>query len=457
MIVLDRVSITLKDRTRRSMPLDDVSIGIPSDRRVGLLGQPKSGKTTLLKLLSGLSRPSSGRIYSDGTISFPVGAAVGIVAQHSLRRNAATAAKIYRVDPIRFIQIVAEASGCRPFLDLPFSYVPTEIATKFRYAVTYALPFDTYLMDGTPMPFMQNPARMDDLLATRLSSKGFILASANESTIGKYCDVIFLIGDGKVVQAHDATAAIVGFRTVRMARNRDKADPNELKTLVREARHLLQLGDNQAAEAKAQEAYEKYPDELEVLLLLADVSRAGGNRAQANEMLKRACDSFPDREEPWMALQRFLSADGDAATALPWGEKMLQQASPKIRYAGARVIHTYGSPEDALAAWRTVVGTNPTTTLGLTEMANLQFKLGRYEDALATTETELGLDPAAWRALQLKAKAEHKLDRLAAVTDTTLRLAEVKPDFSLPYVAILRRSGHNEQADRLLKVIQGAR
>lgn len=455
MIVLDRVTVTLKDRTRATTPLQDVGVRIPSNRRVGILGPPKSGKTTLLRVLSGLSRPTSGRIFADGAISFPAGMQVGIIARHTVRRNCAVAAKLYRVDPVELIRVVAEAADLRPFLDLPYHYVPPEFQSKFKFAITYALPFDTYLMDGTPLPLVQNMGKLQDLMVSRLSKTGFILCSANENTIGKFCDVLFVLRDGKIVPSDNIATTLAGFRTERMARSQTGASSTEMRALVREARHLLQLRDYAAAEQKAQECHEKFPDTLEALLLLADISRASGNIPQANEMLKRACENFPDRNEPWLMAQRLLTSITTAEMALPWGTMMVAHENPKIRIVGARILTTYGTPEEALETWRSIVGPNPTTTLGLNDVAQLEFKLGAFEQALATIDTELSMDPSSWRALLLKARCERALARFEDMTNTTIILAQVKPELSMPYVGVLQRSGQKEEAARLSRALRG--
>ena len=46
--------------------LSDFSISIPAGRIVGLLGPNGCGKSTLIKLISGLLQPDSGEISVDG-------------------------------------------------------------------------------------------------------------------------------------------------------------------------------------------------------------------------------------------------------------------------------------------------------------------------------------------------------------------------------------------------------
>jgi ABC-type branched-subunit amino acid transport system ATPase component len=45
---------------------NDVSLGVPPDSIVGLIGPNGAGKSTLFSVLSGLRRPTAGRVYMDG-------------------------------------------------------------------------------------------------------------------------------------------------------------------------------------------------------------------------------------------------------------------------------------------------------------------------------------------------------------------------------------------------------
>ncbi|MCF0240620.1 MAG: ABC transporter ATP-binding protein [Streptococcus gallolyticus] len=51
---------------KKHVAIDDVTLSLPADKIIGLLGPNGSGKTTLIKLMNGLLHPTTGDIVIDG-------------------------------------------------------------------------------------------------------------------------------------------------------------------------------------------------------------------------------------------------------------------------------------------------------------------------------------------------------------------------------------------------------
>lgn len=66
-LFLDHVSYTYSAGTPfEHKALDDVTVSIQADRITGVIGHTGSGKSTMMMLLNGLSKPSEGKVYLDG-------------------------------------------------------------------------------------------------------------------------------------------------------------------------------------------------------------------------------------------------------------------------------------------------------------------------------------------------------------------------------------------------------
>ncbi|MFN7052137.1 MAG: ATP-binding cassette domain-containing protein, partial [Gemmobacter sp.] len=73
MIRLENISKTYVLDGMRQTVADRINAVFPTGVSVGLFGRNGAGKSTLLRIIAGTIKPTSGRVISDGTISWPVG------------------------------------------------------------------------------------------------------------------------------------------------------------------------------------------------------------------------------------------------------------------------------------------------------------------------------------------------------------------------------------------------
>ena len=107
-ISIDRLSISYLEHSRSiSRPwgvsrlvhaLRDVSLTVEKGENVALIGRNGAGKSTLLKALSGLIRPSDGRISTNGRVVLLSGTNPGFIPSLSGRENLTELALAYGID-----------------------------------------------------------------------------------------------------------------------------------------------------------------------------------------------------------------------------------------------------------------------------------------------------------------------------------------------------------------------
>lgn len=67
--LLDALGLAGKGRFKEHMALKHVSFEVKKGETVGIIGTNGSGKSTILKIITGVLSPTSGRVEVDGRIS----------------------------------------------------------------------------------------------------------------------------------------------------------------------------------------------------------------------------------------------------------------------------------------------------------------------------------------------------------------------------------------------------
>jgi lipopolysaccharide transport system ATP-binding protein len=130
--------------------LRDVSLAIEPGESVGLVGRNGSGKTTLLKLVSGIIKPTSGRVAVAGRVGSLLELGAGFHPDFSGRENVYLNGSILGLkrDVIRqhMDEIVAFA-GLEEFIDLPVRTYSSGMSMRLGFAVAAHLEADVLLLD----------------------------------------------------------------------------------------------------------------------------------------------------------------------------------------------------------------------------------------------------------------------------------------------------------------------
>jgi capsular polysaccharide transport system ATP-binding protein len=191
MIRLDNVSYAYQ---RGRNEIDRWTIELPSHRRMAILGRPETGKTTLIGLLAGVIEPTGGRIERLAHLSFPAGYNRAFRFSSSVRQNIVFAARIYDADPAEVVDFISGLIDLTDVIDRPMRDLPFAIRRSVAYALTYALPFDTYLFDNIIGP--GDPATRDlwlQLYEARTATSGTIVATRQPRVAEAYCDCALVL------------------------------------------------------------------------------------------------------------------------------------------------------------------------------------------------------------------------------------------------------------------------
>jgi len=97
MIRFENLTKSFRVRGEQRIVIDNLTLTLPTGRSLALLGRNGSGKSTLLQMIAGTMRADSGSIFSDGTISWPVGFGGSFHGELTGAQNVRFIARIYGV------------------------------------------------------------------------------------------------------------------------------------------------------------------------------------------------------------------------------------------------------------------------------------------------------------------------------------------------------------------------
>lgn len=194
---------------RRKVVAQNINLIFPTGASVGLLGRNGAGKSTLLQMIAGTLPPTSGRIRSTGSISWPVGFAGSFHPELSGAQNCRFIARIYGVDTDELIAFVEDFAGVGGHFHLPLKTYSSGMKSRLAFGASMGIAFDTYLVDEvTAVGDAAFRARSDALFKARMQNAGAVVVSHSMAQIRQLCDAAVVLENGQLDYYEDVEEAI---------------------------------------------------------------------------------------------------------------------------------------------------------------------------------------------------------------------------------------------------------
>jgi capsular polysaccharide transport system ATP-binding protein len=209
MIVLKNITKVFRTSGARKTVARNINAVFPSDVSVGLLGRNGAGKSTMLRMISGLSLPTSGEILTNGRISYPVGLASSMNNDMSGAQNALFVARIYGADTDEMADFVEDFSQLGPHFHMPVRTYSSGMRQRLSFGINMALDFDTYLVDEiTSAGDASFQKKSNDIFLDRIGSRAAIYVSHSTGQIRKICKAGAVLENGTLTYYDDVEEAI---------------------------------------------------------------------------------------------------------------------------------------------------------------------------------------------------------------------------------------------------------
>ena len=193
----------------RKVVIDNLNMTLPTGRSLALLGRNGAGKSTLLQMIAGTMRPDSGRIYSDGTMSWPVGFGGSFHRDLTGAQNTRFIARVYGVDTDSLLNFVADFAELGKHFHMPVRSYSSGMRSRLTFGASMGIRFDTYLVDEvTAVGDKIFKRKSKAVFAERMKKSSAILVSHDIGQVMEYCDAGIVLENGRLHFFDDLEEAI---------------------------------------------------------------------------------------------------------------------------------------------------------------------------------------------------------------------------------------------------------
>jgi lipopolysaccharide transport system ATP-binding protein len=209
---------------REFWALRDISFSMNPGETMGIIGENGAGKTTLLKILSKITRPTTGRGKIHGRVSSLLEVGTGfhpeLTGKENIYLNGVILGLKKKEIDINFEKIV-EFAGVNNFLNTPVKHYSTGMWARLAFSVAAHLEPEILLIDevlsvGDAEFQKKSLAKMNEL-----SSHGrtVVFVSHNMAAVRNLCNRCMLISEGKIRKIGEVNEVIDAYLSVNNRHN----------------------------------------------------------------------------------------------------------------------------------------------------------------------------------------------------------------------------------------------
>ena len=214
MIRFENLSKSFSVNGHRKVVIDNLTAELPSGKSLALLGRNGAGKSTLLQLIGGLMPPDTGRVISEGTLSWPVGFGGSFHRALTGAQNIRFIARIYGVDTDSLIAFVEDFADLGQHFYMPVRSYSSGMRSRLAFGASMGIYFDTYLVDEvTAVGDADFKRKSRAVFRERMKQSSAIMVSHDMQQVRQFCDAGIVLEHGKIAYYDNLEEAIAVHET----------------------------------------------------------------------------------------------------------------------------------------------------------------------------------------------------------------------------------------------------
>ncbi|MCQ9640311.1 ABC transporter ATP-binding protein [Chryseobacterium sp. WG14] len=198
--------------------LRDINFEIEQGDAIGIIGRNGAGKSTLLKLLSKVTKPTTGKIYTNGRIASLLEVGTGFHPEMTGRENVFLNGAILgmtRKEIKRKFDEIVDFSGVERYIDTPVKRYSSGMYVRLAFAVAAHLESEILIVDEVlavgDADFQKKClGKMGDV--TKGEGRTILFVSHNMTAVKELCNKGILLNQGTLSYEGDMLSTIIEYQ-----------------------------------------------------------------------------------------------------------------------------------------------------------------------------------------------------------------------------------------------------
>ena len=200
----ESLGLTRKKCYREHYALTDVNFEVPKGETIGIIGTNGAGKSTILKIITGVLNPTSGEVIVDGRISALLELGAGFNMEYTGVENVylqGTMIGFSEEEIDARLQDILDFADIGDFVNQPVKTYSSGMFVRLAFAVAINIDPEILIVDEAlsvgDVFFQAKCYRKFEEF--KQQGKTILFVSHDLNSISKYCDRVLLLDHGKVV------------------------------------------------------------------------------------------------------------------------------------------------------------------------------------------------------------------------------------------------------------------
>jgi ABC-type polysaccharide/polyol phosphate transport system ATPase subunit len=202
----------------RFTAVDDVSFDVEAGRTLGIIGRNGSGKSTVLKLVAGITKPTSGSVRVNGRVSALIELGAGFHPEISGRENVfinGIMLGLSKREVARRFDEIVEFAEMEDFIDAPVKTYSSGMYMRLGFAVAIHVDPDVLLVDEVLAVGDEAFTHkcLDKFAEFKRRGKTILLVTHSLGLVERFCDEAIWLDGGRVRGTGDPKRVIDSYIT----------------------------------------------------------------------------------------------------------------------------------------------------------------------------------------------------------------------------------------------------